>query len=49
MGENKEQVNASKSRQENAVFQAEFLKGDKEVKTSCKSIVEEWLLNFQRR
>lgn len=49
MGENKEQVNVSKSRQEKAVFQTEFLNGDKEVKKSCKSIVEEWLLNFQRR
>jgi len=31
------------------MLQAEFLNGDKEVKKSCKSTVEEWLLNFQRR
>jgi hypothetical protein len=41
MGENKEQVNVSKPRQEKAVLHAEFLNGDKEVKKSCKSNVEE--------
>ena len=35
--------------QEKAVLQAEFLNGDKEVKKSYKSIVEEWWLILQRR